>query len=159
LNPDFDPYNILNGPLFECKKGHGSLYTADGIYNWGVSKKNLERYITTFDGIDTLSIEIPAIVDVDSFNEIPELSYLSQNFPNPCTNFTEFKYGLEKPSYVKLSVHDINGNELEIMTDSFISEGNYSCHLPLHDYQSGNYFFRMVINNALNFTKAFTVTK
>jgi len=153
LSPDF----IV--PLFECKRGHGSRYTADGNYFWGVSMKNLERYITTFDGVDTLSIEIPAIVGVNSLNEIPELSYLSQNFPNPCANYTEFKYGIEKPSYVKLSVHDIKGYELEIMTDSFISEGNYSCRLALNNYQSGNYFFRMVINHTLNLTKTFTVTK
>ena len=153
LNPDF----II--PLFECKKGHGSRYTADGKYFWGVSMKNLERYDLTYDGIDTISIEISAITPVDSVDEIPELHYLSQNYPNPCNDFTEIKYGLEKNSFVRISIHDIKGIERKNLLNSNLSAGDYSMRLSTADLESGNYFFRMVINNTINLTKPFSIVR
>ena len=84
LSEDFVP-----DPLFECVKGHGSLYQPTGKYYWGVSKKDLSTYTLTWDGGDNLFIDVPALTTSEIENSYPELSYLSECYPNPAIDHTK----------------------------------------------------------------------
>ena len=142
LNPEFVP-----DPLFECKKGHGSLYLPDGTYYWGVSQKDLITYETKWDGGDNLYIEIPQLITSVIEEKIPNLSYMSEFSPNPAKDRAFMKYGLEKSSRIRISLYDINANEVKVLVDGTIPAGHYDLNVNLSDLSPGTYICQFNLNN------------
>ncbi len=154
LNPEFVP-----DPLFECKEGHGSLYLPDGKYYWGVSNKDLITYKTEWDGGDNLYIEIPQLITSVIEENMAELSYLSEPFPNPAVNRTSLKYGLEKNSDVRISLFDINGNEVKVLVNGSIPAGQYDLNVNLGDLPPGNYICQLFIKNMNRIIRKFQIIR
>jgi len=142
LNPDAIPE-----PMFECVKGHGSLYLQDGKFYWGVSGKHLITYKTDWDGGDNIYIEIPQLITNVIEEKIPELSYMSELYPNPAHSSTKLKYGLKTASNVRISIYDMNGNEVKILVNGNISPGEYDVAFNVVALPSGAYICRMMVNN------------
>ena len=142
LNPEFVP-----DPLFECKLGHGSLYLPDGKYYWGVSKKDLLTYKTDWDGGDNIYIEIPQLITDVIEENIPELSYMSELYPNPARDHIKLKFGLEATSDIRISLYDISANEVKILKHGITSPGDYDLNVDVSDLPAGTYICRLMINN------------
>ena len=90
----------------------------------------------------TLSYEVPIGLNIQTGN-IPENFVLYQNYPNPFNPITTINYSLPKGQYIKLSVYDINGKEIEILAQGFSSAGNYENNFDGTNYASGVYFYRL----------------
>lgn len=142
LNDEFVP-----DPLFECVKGHGSLYLPDGTYYWGVSRKNLLTYDTQWDGGDNLYIEIPALITSVIEENIPDLVYMSDFFPNPAETVTRLRFGLEKHSTLKISLYDVKGIETKVLINSSISAGHHEIAVDLSNLAPGSYICRMKVHD------------
>ncbi|MEO8208945.1 MAG: T9SS type A sorting domain-containing protein [bacterium] len=90
-------------------------------------------------------------------NIIPNIFLLEQNYPNPFNPFTKFKFEVPKESFVKLSVIDVLGKEINILVNDYLSGGTYHTtwngkDLNGNDVPSGLYFYRME-------TKYYSITK
>ncbi len=145
-------------PLFECKKGHGSLYLPDGKYYWGISKKDLLTYKTDWDGGDNIYIEVPQLVDVVEETNYP-LCFMSELYPNPAKDKTTLKYGLETVSNIHISLFDMNGNEVKLLVGGTIPAGEYDLSVNLSDLPAGSYVCRMMLGNENRIIRKLQVVK
>ncbi len=78
---------------------------------------------------------------------VPSQYILEQNYPNPFNPVTTIKYSVPKGSHVKLTLYDINGKELMILTDKFHHTGNYTETVDMSEFSSGIYLYELVSEN------------
>ncbi|MBN1632859.1 MAG: T9SS type A sorting domain-containing protein [Ignavibacteria bacterium] len=76
-------------------------------------------------------------------NEFPENYSLKQNYPNPFNPVTNISYSLPKAGYVKISVFDISGREIQTVVNEFKNAGTHIVSLNASDFSSGLYFYKM----------------
>lgn len=75
--------------------------------------------------------------------ELPTEFVLNQNYPNPFNPTTIINYQLPISNYVKLSIYDILGRELEILINGKQNAGAYQVEWDATNYPSGVYFYRL----------------
>ncbi len=76
-------------------------------------------------------------------NTIPSQIELKQNYPNPFNPMTNIRYGLPKNSFVKLTVYDALGHEIETLVNEKQSAGTYETAFDASRYPSGVYFYKL----------------
>ena len=156
-----NPVETLN-PLtlrFECKKGHGSLYDPDGKFFSGVSKKDLPSYILDYPGGDNIYIIIDALITSKNENSNNSLSFLSQNFPNPCSGNTTIRFGLEKQGFSEISIYDLSGNKLKEIFSGYVDSGSHELNFDTSGLLSGTYFYKLITNNNTTIVRNMKVTR
>ena len=75
---------------------------------------------------------------------------LLQNYPNPFSSTTTIQFSLEKNQNVKLSVIDIQGNEIAKIIEGNMEAGQHLIEFDGNNYKSGQYFYKIETDN---FTK------
>jgi len=84
------------------------------------------------------------IIGIDpSGNNIPEEYSLSQNYPNPFNPVTLINYGIINPGNVKISVYDIQGQNLSVIVNEVQNAGEHSVIWDASSFPSGVYFYRI----------------
>jgi subtilisin-like proprotein convertase family protein len=99
------------------------------LYGWGVRINNLV-------GISNTEKEIPT-----TFN-------LYQNYPNPFNPYTNIKFDIpaktgENMFYVKLTIYDMLGREIEVPVNREMQAGSYEIKWDGTNYSSGLYFYKL----------------
>ena len=93
------------------------------------------------------------LTDISQINNIiPESFYLSQNYPNPFNPVTKIKFSIPRNSFVKLSVFDNLGRELEVIVKEQLQPGTYELEWNGEKRTSGIYYFKIE-------TEEFTATR
>jgi len=72
---------------------------------------------------------------------------LGQNFPNPFKYTTTIPFSIEMQAIVKLSILDITGREIIVLSEKNYPPGNYSEKFDFKTLKAGLYFYRIYINN------------
>ncbi len=97
---------------------------------------------------------------------MPNSFALFQNYPNPFNSTTNIKFNIPNPSKVKLTIYDIIGRRVKVLTDSKFSAGRYK--IPWagkntngEQVASGVYFYRLEIfaNSKIIKTKKMLLVK
>ncbi len=76
-----------------------------------------------------------------------EPEHLEQNFPNPFNPKTTIKYTLKESFFVKLSVFNLFGQEMDVLFEGRQSEGRYDFVFNGEHLPGGVYFVRLQLNN------------
>jgi subtilisin-like proprotein convertase family protein len=76
-------------------------------------------------------------------NKIPKEITLSQNYPNPFNPTTNIKFDIPKSSYVKLTIYDALGREVETLVNEELKAGTYHADWSASNYTSGVYFYTL----------------
>lgn len=79
---------------------------------WGYGKLDIFAAITQ------------SVTSVDKQDELPSTFYVSQNYPNPFNPSTVLKYSLPKAAEVKITVHNVMGQEISVLVNKFENAGN-----------------------------------
>ena len=80
-------------------------------------------------------------------NDIALNDYLiAQNYPNPFKTETTLKINLRESGNVKLSVNNVNGQEIAVLVNGFRNAGSYSESFNAANLKSGVYFYRLELN-------------
>lgn len=88
------------------------------------------------------------LVGVESeTTEFPKDYILKQNYPNPFNPSTTIEYELKQRGFVRLSVYDLSGKEIEQLVNENKPVGNYKAKFTGNSLPSGVYFYRLEINN------------
>jgi hypothetical protein len=75
--------------------------------------------------------------------EIPSEFKLYENYPNPFNPTTSIKYDIANNSFVKLTIYDVTGKEVETLVNSNLQPGSYEATWSGSNYASGVYFARI----------------
>jgi hypothetical protein len=111
--------SVVHVVWYDCRDGNGN------------SEIYYKRDPTGNVGIQNISTEIPS-------------SYsLSQNYPNPFNPTTNIKFAIPKNEFVKITVFDILGKELETLLNEQLQPGTYETNWNASNYPSGVYFYRL----------------
>lgn len=91
----------------------------------------------------TLTIVYDLISGQQNNNEIiPDKFILNQNYPNPFNPSTSITYGLPKMELVKISIYNINGEEVMTFNERFKPPGTHKIFIDGYNLPSGVYFYK-----------------
>ncbi len=86
----------------------------------------------------------PCVIGLEPISsEIPSEFKLMQNFPNPFNPVTNIRFQIPKSTFVKLTVFDVNGKEIETLINQILNAGTYNYDWDANIYSSGVYFYRI----------------
>ena len=74
---------------------------------------------------------------------VPQIYRLSQNYPNPFNPVTNIKVEIPKSSFVKLTVYNLLGGEVEVLVNQNLNAGSYSVDWDASKYSSGIYIYKL----------------
>lgn len=80
---------------------------------------------------------------IGNITNIPKEYSLSQNFPNPFNPITKINFALPKDGYVKISVYDVLGREINTLVNEVKIAGYYSVDFDATKLNSGVYFYKI----------------
>lgn len=105
----------------------------DNLYGWGI--------VNTYAALQSL------LTSNESNEQLPKDYYLLQNYPNPFNPSTKIRFAVPERSNVKLSLHDILGNELGVILNEEVNPGIKEVELNGEELVSGIYLVRMIADN------------
>ena len=118
--------------------------------NFDMTAEALIRGSLDFVGINIAEVENDLVV--------PDKFILNQNYPNPFNPSTTIDIELKKSAHVRLSISDLNGKEIRVITDQFFSKGINSFNWDSKDSRGGNvsagiYLYKMKANDIIKSKK------
>ncbi|MFL2989748.1 MAG: M14 family zinc carboxypeptidase [Candidatus Neomarinimicrobiota bacterium] len=108
--------------------------------NYNLSASAIINGICDFIGVN--------IASVKKASTIPENFVLKQNYPNPFNPITNINIELEKMSFLKISIIDIEGKEIKVLGNQNYSAGSITLqwdgsNADGHQMPSGIYYYRL----------------
>lgn len=92
----------------------------------------------------TFNIVNPIITGTgNNTSELPKEFKLYDNYPNPFNPTTSIKYDIANNAFVKLTVYDITGKEVETLVNENLQAGRYEASFNGGNYASGIYFAKI----------------
>ena len=58
--------------------------------------------------------------------DIPAVSFMKDNYPNPFNPMTNFKYGVAVEGRITIDVYDLRGRKVTTLLDEVVRPGTYS---------------------------------
>ncbi len=136
--------------------GSGVLRSTNNGLNWsevnsGIFNKMITNIFfdnagfgyagTYYGGLYKTNISTIGIINLST--EIPGKFSLSQNYPNPFNPETKIKFALPKEGFVKLSVYDASGREIESLINQKLNAGTFEVTWNGANLSSGIYFYTL----------------
>jgi hypothetical protein len=78
-----------------------------------------------------------------------ETPYLSSGYPNPFNKSVKIDFYIPSEGRVKISIHNISGEEIALLSDEMYVKGSYSVLWNADNLSSGIFFCRMVTEDAV----------
>lgn len=113
--------------------------------------QNLLKLSVTYNG--TTSIE-----EINISTNIPSKFDLAQNYPNPFNPTTNIKFDLVKDGFVKLTIYNEVGQEVETLVSGVRNAGTYEIKFDASKLGSGIYFYKLQTENS-SLTKKMLLVK
>lgn len=125
--------------LYRAGAGSFSKYIALKSGNIAVSCDQLN---TTSKDVSLIKYSHTTAVNNIS-SEIPETFSLKQNYPNPFNPNTKINFSLPSQGFVKVTVFDVTGREIEKLVNEHLSAGTYNVDFNATGFSSGIYFYKL----------------
>jgi photosystem II stability/assembly factor-like uncharacterized protein len=135
-------------PFPSTAKLSGATDHGDGTYTWVLTAGSSPDTVTMTGTINGNAI--PGAVKVAFTN--PTDFFLEQNFPNPFNTSTVIVYGLPQDQHVTVSVYNVLGQRVAVLTDADVKAGHHSLTFDGSGFASGLYIYRL---QTAAFTKTF----
>jgi len=140
---------------------NGIMRTLNGGTNWFLEPSptseslngifftgNDTGYICGNNGTILKTVNGGSITNIQNVSsEIPGDYSLSQNYPNPFNPVTKIKFDIPTPSFVKLIVYDVQGQEISTLLSKELNAGTYSIDFDGSSLSSGVYFYKITSGN------------
>ncbi|MFQ6610953.1 MAG: T9SS type A sorting domain-containing protein, partial [Fidelibacterota bacterium] len=78
---------------------------------------------------------------------VPLSFQLKQNFPNPFNPYTEIPFTIPFSSNVKLTIYNINGQEVAVLVNEVQEVGNHIFKWNTDNLGSGVYFIKLDVSD------------
>jgi len=93
----------------------------------------------------TVTFDLSLTTGVE-LNNREVVSNLSQNYPNPFDQSTTIDFNLVKPSYVKLTVFNNLGKEVDVIVNEYLQVGSHSKQWNPKEIPAGIYFYQLNVD-------------
>lgn len=123
-----------DAPLHASATTFSYVVTVAGTYNY-VCTPHASVMVGSF------TANIIGITPIGS--EVPNKFSLSQNYPNPFNPVTDIKFDIAKSSFVKLTVMNILGQEVDALVNENLAAGSYKFDWNASALPSGIYFYKL----------------
>ncbi len=120
------------------------------VYFWRVNARS-GMGTSPFSTIWFFTTVVTGVTQTSS--EIPAEYMLYNNYPNPFNPATKIKFDIPKGGFVKLTVYDAIGREIEELISKELSPGSYETAWNADGYTSGIYFYRLETRNYIDTKK------
>ncbi|MBK9640263.1 MAG: hypothetical protein IPO72_02965 [Saprospiraceae bacterium] len=149
---------VFGHPYFEFTDQSGTFIEYNVL---DVIKQNRDRYVMVGSArhynpphFETFAIAFkdnPAVFsDIDGVEKIRE-SKLFQNYPNPFNSHTTIPFFLDKSSRVTIEIYDFNGNNLGVLFEGELTEGDHEIEVPSSFFTgknlTGKYLYTLMIKH------------
>ncbi len=74
---------------------------------------------------------------------IPDNYILKQNYPNPFNPATTIEFGIPESQFVTITIYNLLGEQLGLIVNEELSEGNYQANWDAKDFPSGVYLYKL----------------
>jgi photosystem II stability/assembly factor-like uncharacterized protein len=129
-----------------------SFQTTDGGFSW--QEFGILKNVNHFHFVnDTLAFAVGRsiyrystypLISINKISEgIPNSFDLSQNYPNPFNPVTNIRFDIMKAGKVRLSVYDMTGKEVSVLTNEVLKPGSYEVGFDASHLSSGVYYYRI----------------
>jgi len=153
--PDLLGYRVYRGTSSGFVPGSGNLIASpsesellDEDWQWE------EGYYYKVSAVDVHGNESPyALLEPDDLTgdeplEVPDATFLAQNFPNPFNPITTIGFGIKEPGHISLRIYDTAGRLVRTVIDESRPAGRYEVGWNGSDDNgapaaSGVYFYRL----------------
>lgn len=112
---------------------------------------NASTGIYYFDDVRVATFD-PVSVEVEN-DIIPTAFKLEQNYPNPFNPSTTIKFSIPEASFVKITITDLLGREIESLVNDELSAGNYKVDFNASELASGIYLYTIKAGNHIQTRK------
>ncbi len=68
---------------------------------------------------------------------------LDQNFPNPFNPTTSINFSLAEPTFVKLAIYNLLGEEVEVLKNEYMNAGSFNVTFDASSLPSGMYLYKV----------------
>ncbi|MCB9207934.1 MAG: T9SS type A sorting domain-containing protein [Ignavibacteriales bacterium] len=106
-----------------------TIISVDSVYSFILNTSR--SFIANFD----------MVTMVNDFNEVPTEYTLYQNYPNPFNPKTIINFALPEANNVKITLYDMLGNNVEVITNAFYREGIHQITYSAEHLSSGIYLY------------------
>ena len=138
-------YSLLNDSF----DGHQATFIVSNAHSVDITDVN----ITVADKNGNAIITTQSM-NSDIYQSGPHKFELSSIYPNPFNPATEINFSVPTDSYVRLSVYNIQGQEVDVIHEGFQSSGEHSYTWNASDMSSGVYYVRLISGNKAKTMKA-----
>ena len=98
-------------------------------------------WVATDGGIGVLD---ESLIDVKDINKLNKDLITFKNFPNPFSESTKFRYYLDNPANVNLTIYNSLGQKIAVLVDDRQADGEQEIKFDGSGLNSGVYYFRLV---------------
>lgn len=134
INADVPGLIVGVAPNFDSS-GRAVMYSLDGV--------PVDSFATGIGPGDFVMMYAGSPVSVLEMGDAPSAFTLEQNHPNPFNPSTVVPFKLKTESHVSISVYDINGRLVSVITDRKYPAGSHAERFDAADLASGVYVVRM----------------
>ena len=108
--------------------------------------KNYKPYFVTYEVTD---IEHGEFLDYIGENQEVINKYKFSNYPNPCSDKSEFIYLLPNKSHVNLTIYNAYGQIVNVPLNETQNVGKHQYELSAINLSAGIYYYRLLIGKDL----------
>lgn len=145
----------LNNQGFEVQRrlAEGQFITIGHVQGFGTTTER-KQYSFTDAGLETgnyyyrlKQVDFNGVYEYSNeiFVEVnPPLVFgLDQNYPNPFNPTTSINFSLAEPSFVKLAVYNLLGEEVALLKNEFMTAGSFNVSFDAASLPSGMYLYKL----------------
>jgi hypothetical protein len=154
VNLSWSTATELNNSGFQIERSTGNEYEVVGfvaghgttteVQNYSFRDQNVNAgsysyrlkqidFDGTFEYSNTIEVEVIGIVEFA----------LDQNYPNPFNPTTTINFSLAEPTFVKLAIYNLLGEEVEVLKNEYMNAGSFNITFDASSLPSGMYLYKV----------------
>jgi hypothetical protein len=132
-------------------------YNTGGLALAAFVKDNYAYLADGEDGFYIIRNDLITSVDDNKRVTVPENFLLLQNYPNPFNPTTKIEYSVPATGNVKLTVHNLIGEEVALLVNGQVEAGFYETTFDAFNLPSGMYLYKLQAGNLIEIKKMILV--
>lgn len=102
-------------------------------------------------------IQMTPTAIISSNTNIPKVFALYQNYPNPFNPVTYVGFDIPRASFVRITVYDIIGREVDLLVSQYMAAGSYKADWDATNFASGVYIYKIEAGSFIDRKKMMVV--